>query len=53
MRVTLISIVLGTFGIVSKGLERELDELGTGGRIETAQTKVLLKSARILRVLDT
>ena len=49
MRVTVIPIVIGVLGTVSKGLERGLEELEIEGRIETMQTTALLRSVRILR----
>ena len=54
MQVTIIPIVIGAFGTVTKGLLKGLDELEVGGRVETIQTTALLKTARILRrVLET
>ena len=54
MKVTIIPIVMGTFGTVTKGLLKGLGELEVGGRVETIQTTVLLRTARILRrVLET
>ena len=49
MKVTVIPIVVGVFGTVSKNLEKRLDELEKKGRNETILTKVLLKSSRILK----
>ena len=50
MQVTIIPIVIVTFGTVIKGL----DDLEVGGRVETIQTTALLRTARILRrVLET
>ena len=54
MQVTIIPIVIGAFGTVSKGLLKGLEDLEFGGRVETIQTTTLLKMARILRrVLET
>ena len=54
MKVTVIPIVIGTLGTVTKGLLQELEDLEIKGRVETIQTVTLLRSARILRsVLDT
>ena len=54
MRVTVIPIAICALGTVSKDLERGQEELEIFGRIETIQTTVLLRSARILRsVLET
>ena len=54
MKVTIIPIVIGTFGTVTKGLLKGQEDLEVGGRVETIQTTVLLKTARILRrVLET
>ena len=49
MQVTIIPIVIGAFGIVTKGLLKGLEELEVGGRVETIQTTALLRMARILR----
>ena len=54
MTVTIIPIVIGAFGTVTKGLSKSLEDLEVGGRVETPQTTALLKTARILRrVLET
>ena len=50
MKVTIVPIVIGAFGTVTKGRE----DLEFGERVETIQTTALLKMARILRrVLET
>ena len=54
MKVTIIPIVIGAFGTVTKGLLKGLEDLEVVGRVETIQTTALLKTARILRrVLET
>ena len=54
MNVTIIPIVIGAFGTVTKGLLKGLEDLEVGDRVETIQTTALLKTARILRrVLET
>ena len=54
MKVTIIPIVTGAFSTVTKGLLKEVDDLGVGGQVETIQTTALLRTARILRrVLET
>ena len=54
MKVTIIPIVIGAFGTVTKGLLKGLEDLEFGDRGETIQTTALLKTARILRrVLET
>ena len=54
MKVTVIPIVIGAFGTVTKGLLKGLEDLEFGGRVEIIQTTALLKTARILRrVLET
>ena len=54
MKVTIIPIVIGAFGMVTKGLLKGLEDLEVGDRVETVQTTALLKTARILRrVLET
>ena len=46
MKVTIIAIVIGTFGTVTKGLLKGLEDLKVGGRVETIQTTALLRTAR-------
>ena len=54
MKVTIIPIVIGTFGTVTKGLLKGLEDLEVGDRVENIQTTALLKTARILRrILET
>ena len=54
MRVTIVPIVIGALGTVTKGLLKGLENLDVGRRVETIQTTELLKMARILRrVLET
>ena len=54
MKVTIIPIVIGAFGTVTKGLVKGLDDLEVGGRVETFQTTALLRTARVpRRVLET
>ena len=54
MQGTIIPIVIGAFGTVTKGLLNGLEDLEVGGRVETIQTTAWLRTARILRsVLET
>ena len=54
MQVTILPIVIGAFGTVTKGLLKGLEDLEVGGRVETIQTIALLRTAKILRrVLET
>ena len=54
MKVTILPIVIGAFGSVTKGLLKGLEDLKVGGRVETIQTTALMKTASILRrVLET
>ena len=54
MKVTIIPIVIGAFGTVTKALLKGLEDLEDGGRVETIQTTALLRTTRILRrVLET
>ena len=54
LKVMVITIVIGTLRMISKGLVKGLEELEIGGQVETIQTTELLGSARILRrVLKT
>ena len=48
MKVTIVPIVIGAFGTVTKGLLKGLENLEVGGRVETIQTTLLLKTARIV-----
>ena len=53
-KVTIVPIVIDTFGTVTKGLLKGLDDLEFGGRVETIQKTALLRTARIQRgVLET
>ena len=49
MKMTIIPIVIGAFGTVTKRLLKGPEDLEVGGRVETIQTTALLKTARILR----
>ena len=54
MKETIVPIVIGAFGTVTKGLLKGLDDWVVGGRVETIQMTALLKTVRILRrVLET
>ena len=54
MWVTIIPIVIGAFGTVTKGLLKSLEDLEVGRLLEIIQTTALLRTARILRrVLET
>ena len=54
MKVTIVPIVIGVLGTITKGLLKGLEVLEVGGRVETIQTTALLRTARILRrVLET
>ena len=48
-----ISIIISALGTLHKGLVQGLEDLQMKGRVETIQTTVLLRSAKILqRVLE-
>ena len=49
MKVKILPVVIGAFGIVTKELLKRLEDLEVGGRVETIQTRALLRTARILR----
>ena len=51
MKVTIILIVTGAFGTVTKGLLKGLEDLEVGGRVQTTQTTAVLRTARILRIV--
>ena len=54
MKVTIMPIVIGAFGTVTKELLKGLEDLEVGGWVETVQTTAQLRTARILRrVLET
>ena len=54
MKVTIVPIVVGALGTITKGLLKGLEDLEVGGRVETIQTTTLLRTVRILkRVLET
>ena len=54
MHVTIIPIVIGAFGTVTKWLLKGLEDLEVDERMETIQTTIVLKTVRILRrVLET
>ena len=54
MTVTIMPIINGSFGTVTKGLFKELQDLEIRGRVETIQTTAFVRSTRILRkVLET
>ena len=54
MKGTIIPIVIGAFGAVTKALLKGLENLEVGSQVETIQTTALLRTARILRrVLET
>ena len=48
---TIIPIVIGAFGTVTKGLLTGLEDLEVDRRVETIQTTTLLRTARILRIV--
>ena len=53
-RVTIIPIVIGALGTVTKGLLKRREDLEVGRRVENIQITTLLRTARILRrVLET
>ena len=47
-KVTVIPIVIGALGTVTKGLVNELEDMEIRGRVETTQSTTLLRSERIL-----
>ena len=49
MKVTITPVVIGTLDTVTKRLVQVLEDLEIKGRVETVQTKALLRPARILR----
>ncbi len=54
MKVKIIPIVIGAFGTITKGLIKRLEDVEIRGLVETIETTVLLRTARILRrILET
>ena len=54
MKVTIVPIVIGVLGTITKGLLKGLEDSEVGRWVETIQTTTLLRTARILRrVLET
>ena len=54
MKVTIVQIVIGALGTITKGLSKGLEDLEVGARVETIQMIAFLRTARILRrVLET
>ena len=54
MKATIVPIVIGAFGSITKGFLKGLKDSEVGGRVETIQMTALLRTARILRrVLET
>ena len=54
IKVTIVPIVIGALGTITKGLLKGLEDLEVGRRVETIQTTALLRTVRILRrVLET
>ena len=51
MKVTIVPIVIGAFGTITKGLLKGPEDLEVYGRVETFQMTALLRTARILRRL--
>ena len=49
MKVTIVPIVIGALGTITKGLLKGLKDLEVGGRVETIQTTALIRTARDLR----
>ena len=48
MKVTIVPVMIGALGTVTKGLLKGLEDLEVSGRVETIQTIALLRTARIL-----
>ena len=49
MKGTVVPIVIGALGTITKGVLKGLEDLEFGGGVETIQTTALLRTARILR----
>ena len=46
MQVTIIPIVIGAFGTVTKGLLKGLEDLEVGGRVETIQNDSIVENGQ-------
>ena len=44
MRLTIVPIVIGALGTITKGLLKGLEDLEVGGRVESIQTTALLRT---------
>ena len=54
MKMTVIPIIIGALCTDTKGFIQRLENLEISGRVETIQTTIILRSARILRrVMET
>ena len=54
MKETIVPIVIGAFGTITKGLLKSLKDLEVDGRVGTIQMTAFLRTARIpRRVLET
>ena len=54
MKVTIVPIMTGAFGTITKRLLKGMEDLEVGRRVETIQMTALIRTARILRrVLET
>ena len=49
MKVTIVPIVIGAFGTMTKGIWKGPEDLEVGERVETIEMTALLGTARILR----
>ena len=49
MKVTVVPIVIGALGTVTKELVKGLEDIEIRGRMDTIQATALLRSARLLR----
>ena len=49
MKMTIIPIVIGAFGTITKGLLKDVEDVEVGRRVETIQMTALLRTARIRR----
>ena len=49
VRVTVVTVIIGTLRTIPNGLVKGLEKLGVGGQAETIQTIALLRVTKILR----
>ena len=52
MKVTIVPIVIGALGTITKGLIKGLEDFEIRGRMQTIQTTALLISGRVVTIIE-